>query len=192
MLLSDKTLKEYKDSLVKPFDQGINEKGVLSSGLSSYGYDIKLSRKELFIITKNPFVDEIDPKNFCQDRLGEFTTLLSDKNGFYFLVPPYTHALGVSVEYIKVPRECTVLVTKKSTYSRSGLSVLVTAAESGWEGYLTIEMFNNTPYKHRVYANEGICQLLFFQGDQVCETSYEDRKGKYQHQTQKVVFPSVK
>ena len=189
MILSDSTLEKLGNETVKPFDSNKNsQKKGLSWGLTSYGYDLSLSPKEFYVISNNPFKDEIDPKNFSKTDLGRYLTLEEDENGIFFKIPPYTHALGVSCEYITIPRQCLAFTLNKSTYIRAGLNIPTTVLEPEWEGFLTIEMFNNTPYYLRVYAHEGICQLIYMVGDKQCKKSYLDNQGKYQYQEEKVVF----
>ena len=114
--------------------------------------------------------------------------LHEDERGKYFILPPYGYCLGVAVERLDLPRDITVVAVGKSTYARAGILVNITPAEAGWEGHLTLEISNCTPLFNRIYANEGICQLLFYQGDDPCTLTYKHRKGKYQNQSAEVTL----
>ena len=181
-----------EEQMIEPFVDHLvskeNDRKLLSYGLSSYGYDIRLSAKQCLIFGKVQAGD-CDPKDFDPDILKP-TDLLEDERGQYFLLPPYGYCLGVAQERLKLPRDVTVVAVGKSTYARSGILVNITPAESGWEGYLTLEISNCTGLFNRIYANEGITQLLFYRGAP-CVTSYQDRKGKYQDQPPEVVFSQV-
>ena len=193
-VLADWEIKKLalEDEMITPFvDHLVNkqeERKLLSYGLSSYGYDIRLSPKQCLIFGKIQAGD-CDPKDFDPDILRP-TELLEDEHGQYFLLPPYGYCLGVAYERLKLPRDVTVVAVGKSTYARSGILVNITPAESGWQGYLTLEISNCTGLYNRIYANEGITQLLFYRGNP-CEVSYQDRKGKYQDQPYEVVFSQV-
>ena len=193
-ILADWEIKELAENegMINPFvKQQVkheNGKRLLSYGLSSYGYDIRLSPKQCLIFGKVQAGD-CDPKDFDPDILKP-AELLEDDKGQYFLLPPYGYCLGVAMEHIKLPRNVTVVAVGKSTYARSGILVNITPAESMWQGYLTLEISNCTGLFNRVYANEGITQLLFYRGNP-CETSYQDRKGKYQDQPYEVVYSQV-
>jgi dCTP deaminase len=193
-VLADWEIKERaeKEQMIEPFvDRLISKEDgrrLLSYGLSSYGYDIRLSPSQCLIFGKTQTGD-CDPKAFDESILKP-AELLEDERGKYFLLPPYGYCLGVAQERLKLPRDVTVVAVGKSTYARSGILVNITPAESGWEGYLTLEISNCTGLFNRVYANEGITQLLFYRGNP-CEVSYQDRKGKYQDQPNTVVFPQV-
>jgi dCTP deaminase len=193
-VLADWEIKERaeKEQMIEPFvDRLISKEDgrrLLSYGLSSYGYDIRLSPSQCLIFGKYQTGD-CDPKAFDESILKP-AELLEDERGKYFLLPPYGYCLGVAQERLKLPRDVTVVAVGKSTYARSGILVNITPAESGWEGYLTLEISNCTGLFNRVYANEGITQLLFYRGNP-CEVSYQDRKGKYQDQPNTVVFPQV-
>lgn len=167
---------------------------VLSYGTSSYGYDIRLSDKEFWIFNE-PSDAIIDPKNFDAEEFKRKGWLApakqgKDENGQFFLLPGLTVGLGVSFERIKMPPNITAEFIGKSTYARICVSPLITPAEAGWEGYLTIEIFNGGTGYRKIYANEGIAQALFFEGEP-CHTTYLDRQGKYQNQPQQVVFSMV-
>ena len=193
-VLADWEIKKLaeEDQMIEPFVDHLvsteNDRKLLSYGLSSYGYDIRLSPKQCLIFGKVQAC-YCDPKNFDPDILKP-TDLLEDERGQYFLLPPYGYCLGVAQERLKLPRDVTVVAVGKSTYARSGILVNITPAESGWEGYLTLEISNCTGLFNRIYANEGITQLLFYRGAP-CITSYQDRKGKYQDQPAEVVFSQV-
>ena len=193
-VLADLEIKERveKEQMIEPFvDRLISKEDgrrLLSYGLSSYGYDIRLSPSQCLIFGKTQTGD-CDPKAFDESILKP-AELLEDERGKYFLLPPYGYCLGVAQERLKLPRDITVVAVGKSTYARSGILVNITPAESGWEGYLTLEISNCTGLFNRIYANEGITQLLFYRGNP-CHTTYQDRKGKYQDQPSNVVFSQV-
>jgi dCTP deaminase len=190
-ILSDAEIKRLalEEGMISPFQDHLvseeNKKKILSYGLSSYGYDIRLSPKQCLVFGRIQAGD-CDPKNFDGEILAP-AELLEDENGSYFILPPYGYCLGVAEERLKLPRDVTVVAVGKSTYARSGIMVNITPAESAWEGYLTLEISNCTGLFNRIYANEGVTQLLFFRGNP-CEVSYQDRKGKYQNQLQEVVY----
>lgn len=145
----------------------------ISHGTSSYGYDIRCAREFKIFTNINSAV--VDPKNFCD---SSFVTLESD----VCIIPPNSFALARSVEYLRIPRNVLVICVGKSTYARCGIIVNVTPLEPEWEGHITLEFSNTTPLPAKIYANEGVAQLLFLESDEVCTTSYKDRKGKYQGQ----------
>ena len=163
-ILADWEIREQalQNGIIDPFVDHLvskeNGRKLLSYGLSSYGYDIRLSPAQCLIFGKVQAVD-CDPKNFDPDILKP-ADLLEDERGQYFLLPPYGYCLGVAEERLKLPRDVTVVAVGKSTYARSGILVNITPAESGWEGYLTLEISNCTGLFNRIYANEGITQLL--------------------------------
>jgi dCTP deaminase len=186
-----KKLAEEEEMIVPFVDHLVNKENnrkLLSYGLSSYGYDIRLSPKQCLIFGKIQSGD-CDPKDFDPAILKP-ADLLEDERGQYFLLPPYGYCLGVAQERLKLPRDVTVVAVGKSTCARSGILVNITPAESGWEGYLTLEISNCTGLFNRIYANEGITQLLFYRGNP-CQTTYQDRKGKYQDQPNEVVYSQV-
>jgi dCTP deaminase len=193
-ILADWEIKKLaeEEGMITPFVDHLvskeNNKKLLSYGLSSYGYDIRLSETQCLIFGKVQSGD-CDPKEFDPNIL-KAAELLEDEKGKYFLLPPYGYCLGVAMEQIKLPRNVTVVAVGKSTYARSGILVNITPAEAMWEGYLTLEISNCTGLFNRIYANEGITQLLFYRGNP-CEVSYQDRKGKYQNQPNNVVFSQV-
>ena len=161
---------------------------VLSYGLSSFGYDLRLSPKDFRVFRHIPGA-VIDPKNFNPQHL-EPAPLLSDDNGEYFIVPGHSYGLGVAVERLEIPDNITVICMGKSSYARVGLIPCITPGEAGWRGHLTLEFSNSSPADCRIYANEGIVQLLFLEGDSPM-VSYEDRRGKYQDQGEEVTFAKV-
>jgi len=190
-ILCDREIRELaeQEGMISPFqDRLVSEvdgRRILSYGLSSYGYDIRLSPKQCLIFGRIQAGD-CDPKDFNPDILNN-AELLKDEKGQYFILPPYGYCLGVAQERIKLPRDVTVVAVGKSTYARSGILVNITPAEAGWQGYLTLEISNCTGLFNRIYADEGITQLLFYRGEP-CEVSYQDRKGKYQDQKKEIVF----
>jgi len=163
--------KEHK--MIDPFVEGQISKGVISYGLSSYGYDIRVSNE--FKVFTNAFNSMVDPKNFDEKSFVE----IEDE---CCIVPPNSFALARTVEYFRIPRSTITVCVGKSTYARCGIIVNVTPFEPEWEGFVTLEISNTTPLPAKIYANEGIAQVLFFESDQECETSYADKKGKYQKQ----------
>jgi dCTP deaminase len=161
---------------------------VISYGLSSYGYDIRLSPKEFRIFRHIPGT-VIDPKNFNPQNL-ESTQLHTDGKNSYFILPAHSYGLGVALEKINVPENITVICIGKSTYARCGIVANLTPAEAGWRGHLTLEFSNSSSADCRIYANEGVVQLLFFEGEP-CAVSYDTRKGKYQDQSEIVTLAKV-
>lgn len=161
---------------------------VISYGLSSYGYDIRLSSKEFKVFKHIPGTI-VNPKNFNPDNL-ESVKLQHDSWGDYFIIPAHSYGLGVAIERLEMPADLTAICLGKSTYARAGLIVNVTPAESMWRGNLTLEISNSSSADCRIFANEGICQLLFLRG-KPCEVSYEDRQGKYQDQPEEIVLARV-
>ncbi|MEQ9400046.1 MAG: dCTP deaminase [Longimicrobiales bacterium] len=159
--------------MIEPFEAGQVREGVISYGLSSYGYDIRVAPE--FKVFTNVHNVIVDPKRF-DDR--SFVDI--DENEC--IIPPNSFALARTVEYFRVPRDVLVVCLGKSTYARCGIIVNVTPLEPTWEGYLTLEISNTTPLPAKIYANEGIAQLLFFEGDEEPEVAYADRKGKYMGQ----------
>jgi dCTP deaminase len=157
---------------------------VLSYGTSSYGYDLRLSPKE-FLIFKHVPGTVMNPKRFNPENL-ESVELQHDEDGLFFILPAHSYGLGVALERLRVPRNITCICLGKSTYARMGIIVNATPAESEWEGHLTLEFSNSSGADCRLYANEGICQILFFEGEE-CSTSYQNRFGKYQDQPERVV-----
>jgi dCTP deaminase len=161
---------------------------VISYGLSSYGYDLRLSPAEFRIFRHIPGT-VVDPKNFSPANL-EPAELHRDRNGEFFILPAHSYGLGVALERLEVPENVTVICIGKSTYARTGLIANLTPAEAGWRGYLTLEFSNSSSADCRIYANEGVVQLLFLEGAP-CAVSYEDRRGKYQDQPEQVTLARV-
>lgn len=160
----------------------------ISYGLSSYGYDVRLSAQDFKVFRHVPGT-VVDPKKFNPQNL-EQAELYHDESGYYFILPGHSYGLGVTMETLKIPDNVTVLCLGKSTYARCGISANITPIEAGWEGYLTLEFSNSSPADTRIYAGEGVVQLIFFQGDP-CKTTYKDRKGKYQSQPSEVTVAKV-
>ena len=161
---------------------------VISYGLSSYGYDIRLSSKEFKVFKHIPGTI-VNPKNFNPDNL-ESVKLQHDSWGDYFIIPAHSYGLGVAIERLEMPPNLTAICIGKSTYARCGIIANLTPVECQWRGNLTIEISNSSSADCRVYANEGIAQLLFLRG-KPCEVSYEDRQGKYQDQPEEIVLAKV-
>jgi len=170
-----------ENKMIEPFCEKQVKEGVISYGLSSYGYDLRVSNEFKIFTNVNSAI--IDPKNFDE---RSFVSVEADS----IIVPPNSFALARSVEYFRIPRDVLTICVGKSTYARCGIIVNVTPFEPEWEGFVTLEISNTTPLPARIYANEGLCQILFFQSDEVCEVSYGDRKGKYQKQ-QGIVLPKL-
>lgn len=198
MLKNDKwIIEQAKWGMIEPFEPSLIRqiqikngefRKVLSYGQSSFGVDIRLSNEEFLIFRHIPGTI-INPKKFNPKNL-ESVPLHQDEDGDFFIIPAHSYGLGVALEKIKVPPNITVICVGKSTYARCGLIVNTTPAEAAWEGHLTLEFSNSSSADCRVYANEGIAQLLFLEGEP-CETTYFDRNGKYQNQPQRVTLPKV-
>ncbi len=171
----------HEQGMIEPFIENQVREGVISYGVSSYGYDIRIANE--FKIFTNVFSAIVDPKNFDPHSMIDF-------KGDMCIIPPNSFALARTIEYFRIPRSVLTLCIGKSTYARCGIIVNVTPFEPEWEGYVTLEISNTTPLPAKIYANEGIAQVLFFEADQVCETSYADKKGKYQHQ-QSIMLPKL-
>lgn len=167
--------------MIEPFVDRQVQRGVISYGLSSYGYDIRVADE--FKIFTNVFSSVVDPKGFDPRSMVDF-------KGEVCIIPPNSFALARSVEYFRIPRNVLTICLGKSTYARCGIIVNVTPFEPEWEGYVTLEISNTTPLPAKIYANEGIAQVLFFEADEECEVSYADKKGKYQRQ-QGIVLPRM-
>ena len=185
---SEGMINPFQSNLVRHLEPDNKRKPVLSYGCSSYGYDLRLSSKEFLIFRHIPGT-VMNPKKFNPDNL-EKTVLHHDDDGDFFILPAHSYGLGVALEKMKVPENITVICIGKSTYARLGIIVNTTPAEAGWEGHLTLEFSNSSGADCRIYAKEGICQLLFFEGDP-CATTYEDRRGKYQNQPEKVTLAKI-
>lgn len=182
-----------EQGMIAPFEEKlvreIEGRRIISAGLSSYGYDLRLAADGFRVFS--PIASaEIDPKNFDERSLIEAPPREAEDGGRYWLLPPHSYALGVTVETFNIPRNVIAICMGKSTYARSGLIVNTTPLEPGWRGRLVLEFSNSADLPIRIYANEGIAQVLFFQSDQVCEVSYADRKGKYQGQ-QSIMLPRI-
>jgi dCTP deaminase len=159
--------------MIDPFSEKQVREGVISYGVSSYGYDVRIADE--FKIFTNINSTIVDPKSFDPRSFVDF-------RGDVCLIPPNSFALARSVEYFRIPRSVIVVCVGKSSYARCGIIVNVTPLEPEWEGIVTLEVSNTTPLPAKIYANEGIAQMLFFESDEPCETSYADKKGKYQGQ----------
>ena len=171
--------REHK--MIEPFVESQVRDGVISYGLSSYGYDLRVADE--FRIFTNVHTAVVDPKHFDP---RSFVEVKSD----ICVIPPNSFALARSVEYFRIPRNILTICVGKSTYARCGIIVNVTPFEPEWEGFVTLEISNTTPLPARVYSNEGLCQVIFLEADELCETSYKDKKGKYQAQ-QGIVLPRI-
>ena len=167
--------------MIEPFVDSQVRSGVISYGVSSYGYDIRVADE--FKIFTNVFSAVVDPKHFDPKAMVDF-------KGEVCIIPPNSFVLAKTVEYFRIPRNVLTVCLGKSTYARCGLIVNVTPFEPEWEGYVTLEISNTTQLPARVYANEGIAQVLFFEGDGPCDISYADKKGKYQNQ-QSIELPKL-
>lgn len=178
-VLADWQIKEKIG--IEPFEEGVRRPGKISYGLSSYGYDIRVGKH--FKIFTNVNASTVDPKNFSSDSFVDLETDVC-------IIPPNSFALAETVERVKMPRDVLAICVGKSTYARCGIIVNVTPIEPEWEGVITLEISNTTPLPAKVYANEGIAQLLFLTGDELCSTSYADKGGKYQNQD-KLTLPLV-
>jgi dCTP deaminase len=175
MVKNDRWIKKMaRKGMVKPFNGKQVKKGAISYGVSSYGYDMRIADE--FKIFSNAGATVIDPKNFS-------ATSFTDFKGPVCVVPPNSFVLARSLEYFRIPRDVLVICLGKSTYARCGIVVNVTPLEPEWEGHVTIEISNTAPLPARLYANEGIAQIIFLQVAELCEVSYADKKGKYQAQT---------
>jgi len=167
--------------MIDPFSDQQVRNGVISYGVSSYGYDIRVADE--FKIFTNVFSAVVDPKHFDPKSMVDF-------KGEVCVIPPNSFALARTIEYFRIPRSVLTVCLGKSTYARCGIIVNVTPFEPEWEGYVTLEISNTTPLPARIYANEGIAQVLFFEADELCETSYADKKGKYQAQRE-ITLPKI-
>ncbi|MBU2615083.1 MAG: dCTP deaminase [Elusimicrobia bacterium] len=177
MVKSDKWIKRMATefNMIDPFEDKQVSKGAISYGVSSYGYDMRISNE--FKVLKNGFknVEIMDPKNFNSLPFEDF-------RGENCIIPPNSIVLAKSIEYFKIPRNIITICFGKSTYTRCGILVNVTPFEPEWEGFVTISISNTNPIPAKLYSNEGIAQVLFLESDEICETSYADKKGKYQAQ----------
>ena len=182
-ILSDRWIREQAQAhrMIEPFVEAQRREGCISYGLSSYGYDARVA--DDFKIFTNVDNAIVDPKNFASNSFV-------DRRTDCCIIPPNSFALARTVEYFRVPRDVLVICLGKSTYARCGIIVNVTPFEPEWEGHVTIEISNTTPLPAKIYANEGIAQVLFFQSDEACQVSYRDKAGKYQAQ-RGVTLPRV-
>jgi len=182
-LLPDYRIRELSQQkkMIQPFIANQVRDGTISCGLSSYGYDIRVADE--FKIFTNVFSAIVDPKGFDPHSMIDY-------KGEVCIIPPNSFALARTIEYFRIPRNILTICVGKSTYARCGIIVNVTPFEPEWEGYVTLEISNTTPLPAKIYANEGIAQVLFFESDEVCDVSYADKKGKYQAQ-QNIELPKL-
>lgn len=182
-LKSDKWIEEMslKHEMISPFEATSLRKGVISYGVSSYGYDIRVADEYKIFTNVNSTI--VDPKNFDSCNVVEH-------KGEICIVPPNSFALARTIEYFKIPRDVLAICLGKSTYARCGIIVNVTPFEPEFEGHITIEISNTTPLPAKIYSNEGIAQVLFISGDEECAVSYKDKNGKYQKQ-RGITLPKV-
>ena len=181
---SDRWIKQMSldKGMIDPFESEQVRNGLISYGLSSYGYDIRVSDEyKIFTNVNNSIVD---PKKFDANSFVDY-------KGNVCIVPPNSFALARSVEYFRIPRNVLSICVGKSTYARCGIIVNVTPFEPEWEGYATLEISNTTPLAAKIYSNEGLCQVLFFESDEKCMISYKDKAGKYQNQSG-ITLPLIK
>ena len=181
---SDKWIKKMANDfkMIEPFTDEQTTKGAISYGVSSYGYDIRVTDE--FKVFTDVFNTVVDPKDFNEKS---FVTIVADE----CIIPPNSFALARTVEYFRIPKNVITVCLGKSTYASCGIIVNVTPFEPEWEGHVTLEISNTTPLPAKIYANEGIAQVLFFEGDEQCEVTYADKKGKYQKQTG-ITLPRMK
>ena len=170
-----------EQGMIEPFIDSQMRQGVISYGVSSYGYDIRVADEFKIFTNINSAI--VDPKNFDPQSMVDF-------KGDVCIIPPNSFALARTVEYFRIPRNIFTICVGKSTYARCGIIINVTPFEPEWEGYVTLEISNTTPLPAKIYANEGIAQVIFFEGDEECEISYADKKGKYQFQ-QNIELPKL-
>jgi dCTP deaminase len=169
------------NGMIDPFVDNQVRDGVISFGVSSYGYDIRVADE--FKIFTNVYSAIVDPKEFD-------TRSMVDYKGDVCIIPPNSFALARTIEYFRIPRKVLTVCVGKSTYARCGIIVNVTPFEPEWEGFVTLEISNTTPLPAKIYSNEGIAQVLFFEADEECQISYADKKGKYQKQ-QEIILPRL-
>ena len=174
-VMPDSWIREMakEKGMIEPFTEKLQREGVISYGLSSYGYDARVSREFKIFTNVNSAI--VDPKNFSPQSFVDVDTDVC-------IIPPNSFALARTVELFRIPRDVLVICLGKSTYARCGIVVNVTPLEPEWEGHVTLEFSNTTPLPAKIYANEGACQFIFLKGDSPCEISYGDRAGKYQGQ----------
>ncbi len=173
---SDRWIRQMalEQKMIEPFEEKQVREGVISYGVSSYGYDMRIAHSFRIFTNVNSAI--VDPKQFDDRSFVEY-------EGDVAIIPPNSFALATSVEYFRIPRKVMTICVGKSTYARCGIITNVTPFEPEWEGHVTLEISNTTPLPAKIYAGEGIAQVLFFESDEICEVSYGDRKGKYQKQT---------
>ncbi len=179
----DKWIKKMalEEKMIDPFVESQVREDVISYGVSSYGYDVRIADEYKIFTNLNSTI--VDPKQFDPKSFVDF-------KGEVCIVPPNSFALGRTIEYFRIPRKTMTICVGKSTYARCGIITNVTPLEPGWEGYVTLEVSNTTPLPAKIYSGEGIAQILFFESDEECLTSYADKKGKYQGQTG-VTLPKI-
>ena len=176
----EKMSAEFK--MIHPYEKNLIRPGIISYGISSYGYDLRVADEyKIFTNVNNSIVD---PKNFDEKSFVDF-------KGEVCIVPPNSFALARSIEYFKIPRNVLTICVGKSTYARCGIIVNVTPFEPEWEGHVTLEISNTTPLPAKIYSNEGLCQVLFFESDEDCQVTYKDKQGKYDGQTG-ITIPKMK
>ncbi len=187
-VLSDRQIRRLVG--IEPLAENRKRKGVISYGLSSYGYDVRVGPvfKVFTDVSASGDTAVVDPKNFPEDSFVEIDTRLTGRD--YVIIPPNSFALGETVETIRVPRDVIGICVGKSTYARCGIIVNVTPLEPEWEGKVTLEISNTTPLPAKIYAHEGIAQIVFIKAEEPCEISYKDKEGRYQGQTG-ITLPSV-
>lgn len=187
-LCSDRWIRKMskEKKMIEPFEEGqvrqSNKERLISYGVSSYGYDLRVADE--FKVFTNVYNSIVDPKNFREDSFVNI-------KGKTCIIPPNSFALARSVEYFRIPRDVLTLCVGKSTYARCGIIVNVTPFEPEWEGYVTLEISNTTPLPAKIYADEGLAQVLFFKAEGVCEVSYADRDGKYMRQASEITLPCL-
>lgn len=181
-VFSDRQIRERV--VIRPFEAAVKRAGRISFGVSSYGYDVRVGThfKIFTPTTRSGDIAVVDPKQFSDDMMVEVDVAKNAPDRQHVIIPPNSFALCETVEYLEIPRDVLAICVGKSTYARCGLIVNVTPLEPEWRGKVTLEISNTTPLPARVYANEGIAQLIFLKADQVCEVSYADKGGKYQDQ----------
>ena len=193
-VLNDKEITDLalNHQMIEPFEptmiRKVGDRRVFSYGCGSYGYDLRLSPDDFRVFRHIPGT-VVDPKDFRPNNV-EKAEFHHDEKGDFFVIPGTSYALGVAMERLQVPSDVTVICLGKSSYARCGIIANVTPAEAGWIGHLTLEFSNSSPADVRIYANEGVLQLIFLRGNP-CNTSYADRAGKYQDQPEKITFARV-
>ncbi len=182
-VLSDGQIRDHVR--IEPFERVVKRPGRISFGVSSYGYDVRVgTRFKIFsAATRSGDAAVVDPKAFSDDMMVEVDVASRPSDKQYVIIPPNSFALCETVEYLEIPRDVLAICVGKSTYARCGLIVNVTPLEPEWRGKVTLEISNTTPLPARVYANEGVAQLIFLKADRVCDVSYADKGGKYQDQS---------